>query len=85
MWSKRATVYEGAVRRGYSSASLVTDEHRVTFRVEGNDQRCTVRATNYEVWHNNVKLDEINADWAKAHVFDPMLDAINEQLDRGAN
>ncbi len=86
IWSGRGVAYEGAVASGgrYSAvASKITDEHRITVRIEDNGGKCTVHATKYEVWHNNVKLDEINVTWAQEHIFTPFLNAVQEQLERG--
>ena len=70
---------EGVVRR-------ITKEHRWTLAVYPAPTGCVVRTTRYEVWVNNVKMDEF--DWnqlneAKERAFEPMRLAIADRLERG--
>jgi hypothetical protein len=86
IWSGRAVAAEAvAIARGYyrDVGQLVTHEHRITLRVEGSGNQCSVRATKYEVWTNNEKLNEIYVNVVQERVFEPFLVGVQDQLERG--
>lgn len=82
IWSGRGVVFEGA-QGGSGYAMRITDEHRISLQIDGDSSQCTVRTTKYEIWHNQEKLNQLNATWSKAHIWDPFFQAIDDHLDRG--
>jgi hypothetical protein len=98
IWSERAIALESLKASGERSGFVysgkpveVRDEHRMALQVDGeggvNDDgqspRCVVRAIKYEAWRNDQPLVDVNVNWAKPNLWDPLFAAIQDRLDRG--
>jgi hypothetical protein len=97
IWSERTVALESerasGARSGFVSSATavaVRDEHRITLQIDGDGgvgddgqaPRCVVRATRYEAWRNDQALVDVNVNWAKINLWDPLFAAIQDRLDR---
>jgi hypothetical protein len=63
-----------------ASGQSYTATNKYYFQVDGDNKKGTVRVTRYRLWRNAVEQTELNAEWCKENVWDPLFNEIQEKL-----
>ncbi|XDD48658.1 hypothetical protein AB3N59_09310 [Leptospira sp. WS92.C1] len=55
--------------------------HKYYLQISGDKSSATVRTVKYRLWNNNIEQTELNAEWCKINIWDPLFKEIQIKLD----
>lgn len=55
--------------------------HKYYLQISGDKSSSTVKTVKYRLWNNNIEQTELNAEWCKQNVWDPLFKEIQIKID----